>query len=91
VSQASNGQVYARLNTSKGEIVLALFPDRAPETVRNFVELYGGAPPPAVRIASIGPVTSAACRELGLRVDAEADPHDLDGLVHAVVAAAPTG
>jgi uroporphyrinogen III methyltransferase / synthase len=56
-------------------------------TVRNFVALYGGRPPPAVRIASIGPVTSATCRELGLRVDAEAESHDLDGLVAAVQAA----
>lgn len=37
----------------------------------------------AVRLVSIGPQTSARCRrELG-RVDAEADPHDLNGLVAA--------
>jgi uroporphyrinogen-III synthase len=35
----------------------------------------------------MGPVTSAACAELGLEVAAEADPHDLDGLVDAVRAA----
>ncbi len=57
-------------------------------TVRNLVALLGGPPDPSVRVASIGPVTSATCRELGVRVDAEADPHDLDGLVTAVVAAA---
>jgi redox-sensing transcriptional repressor len=32
----------------------------------------------------VGPVTSEACAEVGLRVDVEADPHDLDGLVAAV-------
>ena len=57
-------------------------------TVRNLVSLLGGPPPPQVRIAAIGPVTAQTCRELGLRVDAEADPHDLDGLVEAVRVAA---
>ena len=37
---------------------------------------------------SIGPVTSAAAREAGLVVVAEADTHDLDGLVQAVKLAA---
>ena len=54
-------------------------------TVRNFVDLYGGLPPASVAVASIGPVTTEACEELGITVDAEADPHDLDGLVDAVV------
>jgi uroporphyrinogen III methyltransferase / synthase len=53
-------------------------------TVRNLLELLGGDWPAGVRIASIGPVTSATCRELGLSVDAEADPHDIGGLVEAV-------
>ena len=34
-------------------------------------------------VISIGPQTSAVCRELLGHVDAEADPHDLDGLVAA--------
>ena len=33
----------ATLNTSAGRIVLRLFPDHAPKTVRNFVELAEGA------------------------------------------------
>ena len=56
-------------------------------TVRNLVDLLGGPPDPRIRVASIGPVTSATCRDLGLRIDAEADPSDLDGLVQAVVTA----
>ena len=36
-----------------------------------------------VALISIGPQTSHSCRELLGRVDAEADPHDLDGLVAA--------
>ena len=34
-------------------------------------------------VISIGPQTSAVCHQLLGRVDAEADPHDLDGLVAA--------
>lgn len=37
---------------------------------------------------SIGPVTSATLRAHGVEPVAEADPHDLDGLVAAIVAAA---
>ena len=55
-------------------------------TVRNFVDLLGAAVPDEVLVASIGPVTSATCEELGVRVDAQADPHDIDGLVAAVQA-----
>jgi len=36
-----------------------------------------------VALVSIGPQTSRSCREQLGRVDAEADPHDLDGLVAA--------
>jgi len=36
-----------------------------------------------VRLVSIGPQTTARCLELLKRVDAEADPHDLAGLVAA--------
>ncbi|MDX1659419.1 MAG: uroporphyrinogen-III synthase [Nitriliruptorales bacterium] len=55
-------------------------------TARNLSELVddlGGA-----QIVSIGPVTSRTCRELGLDVAAEADPHTIDGLVKALVRAA---
>ncbi|HVL97994.1 MAG TPA: uroporphyrinogen-III C-methyltransferase [Egibacteraceae bacterium] len=76
--------VRARLTA--GDVDVAAFASSS--TVRNFVTLLGEPPDPSLRIASIGPVTSATCRELGLPVDAEADPHDLDGLVGAVVAAA---
>jgi peptidyl-prolyl cis-trans isomerase A (cyclophilin A) len=33
----------ATLQTSQGPVVIRLFPDQAPKTVRNFVELAGGA------------------------------------------------
>jgi peptidyl-prolyl cis-trans isomerase A (cyclophilin A) len=36
-------QLYATLNTSAGPITVQLFPDQAPKTVRNFVELAEGS------------------------------------------------
>ncbi|MFE0727506.1 peptidylprolyl isomerase [Streptomyces antibioticus] len=35
-------QLYATLRTSQGDIEIRLFPDHAPKTVRNFVELATG-------------------------------------------------
>ena len=43
-------------------------------------------PPAGARIVSIGPVTSATAEEHGLAVDVEAEQHDIDGLVDALVA-----
>ena len=50
-------------------------------TVRNFVDLVGALPDPQPHVVSIGPVTSDTARGLGLRVDAEAAEHTIDGLV----------
>ena len=52
-------------------------------TVRNLTEALGGRFPNGARVISIGPVTSEAAREAGLTVDAEAERHDIDGLVAA--------
>jgi uroporphyrinogen III methyltransferase/synthase len=57
-------------------------------TVKNFVEAVDGRLPPDARIVSIGPVTTEAAREAGLTVDVEAERHDIDGLVEALLAAA---
>ncbi|MBM3945808.1 MAG: uroporphyrinogen-III C-methyltransferase [SAR202 cluster bacterium] len=56
-------------------------------TVKNLVEALDGdvSRLSDVVIASIGPVTSATARELGLRVDVEANEHTVPGLVGAVV------
>jgi uroporphyrinogen III methyltransferase / synthase len=54
-------------------------------TVRFLLE-SGVRPPPGARIVSIGPVTSATAEEHGLSVDVEAERHDIDGLVEALVA-----
>ena len=50
--------------------------------------LHAGRPTAArrrARIVSIGPVTSATAREHGLEVHVEAERHDIDGLVEALV------
>lgn len=53
-------------------------------TVQNFVLLAGAAALDGVRIASIGPVTTAAARKLGLEVSVEAPVYTMDGLVEAI-------
>lgn len=53
---------------------------------RSFVEACGGqAPRPGTVIASIGPATSAQCRELGVEVTVEAGDHTIPGLVEALM------
>jgi uroporphyrinogen III methyltransferase/synthase len=52
--------------------------------VRFFLE-GGGRVPAGARVVSIGPVTSETAREQGLTVHVEAERHDIDGLVAALV------
>lgn len=52
-------------------------------TVENFLAL-GLAWPKGMQIASIGPITSKTARDHGLKIDIEAQPHDIDGLVEAI-------
>lgn len=59
-------------------------------TAKNFVELLRGRGSSSrlvdgVLLASIGPVTSATLREIGLRADVEATEYTMDGLVQAIV------
>jgi uroporphyrinogen III methyltransferase/synthase len=55
-------------------------------TVHNLTEALGDRFPAAARIVSVGPVTSEAAREAGLEVQIEAERHDVDGLVTALLA-----
>ena len=59
-------------------------------TVRMFSEAVGDRFPAKARVVSIGPVTSGTVRELGREVDVEAERHDPDGLVDALLADAAT-
>ncbi|HET7508998.1 MAG TPA: uroporphyrinogen-III C-methyltransferase [Solirubrobacterales bacterium] len=55
-------------------------------TVTNLVEALGDRFPADARVVSIGPITSLAARATGLRVDVEAERHDIDGLIAALLA-----
>ena len=72
---------------ANGEIQVVTFTSSS--TVRNFVKLVGGEGLPAllekVVVASIGPITSGTARDLGLRVDVEAEEYTIDGLVQALL------
>jgi len=67
-------------------------------SVRSFVQLLGGRRRPphpsprhvvleGVKLASIGPVTSATLREFGLPVHVEAEEYTIPGLIQAIVSA----
>jgi uroporphyrinogen III methyltransferase / synthase len=55
-------------------------------TVTSFVRALGDRFPRRARIVSIGPVTSEAARGAGLTVEVEAERHDPEGLVEALLA-----
>ena len=57
-------------------------------TVRFFLQAAAGvaALSPATRIVSIGPVTSETLREHGLQPHVEAERHDIDGMIAALLA-----
>jgi uroporphyrinogen III methyltransferase/synthase len=55
-------------------------------TVTNLVEALGDRFPKGARVISIGPVTSETARAAGLEVAVEAERHDVDGLLDALLA-----
>ena len=73
-------QLRQRLDANEIDIITFT----SSSTVRNFVEAVGTSIGRA-RIASIGPITSATVRELGLEVAIEAAEYTIPGLVRAVV------
>jgi uroporphyrinogen III methyltransferase/synthase len=54
-------------------------------TVQNFVAVAGAEALTGVNVASIGPVTTATARRMGIAVDVEAGMYTVDGLVEAVI------
>ena len=54
-------------------------------TVTNLVEALGARFPRSARVVSIGPVTTETAEGAGLKVDIEAERHDVDGLVQALL------
>ncbi|HYH80211.1 MAG TPA: bifunctional uroporphyrinogen-III C-methyltransferase/uroporphyrinogen-III synthase, partial [Longimicrobium sp.] len=75
------GADEVRRRLAAGEVDLLTF--TAGSTARNFASLVG-ADTGSAKVASIGPVTSQALRELGMRVDVEAEEATIDGLLRAV-------
>lgn len=92
VPRSSRTRLRAALKDSRKRPNVVTFTSSS--TVKNFVQLLGassrGQKRPAVleglTLASIGPVTSATLRELGLGVDVEAPEFTIPGLVAAIVA-----
>jgi uroporphyrinogen III methyltransferase/synthase len=54
-------------------------------TVTNLIEALGDRFPSNAPIVSIGPITSETIRAAGLQVDVEAEHHDIDGLLEALL------
>jgi uroporphyrinogen-III synthase len=88
VPQSSRIRVRAALEDPRRRPQVVTFTSSS--TVRNFVTLLGGSRRAALKsilTASIGPVTSATLRELGLAVDIEAREYTIPGLIEAIVKA----
>ncbi|MDE2765929.1 MAG: uroporphyrinogen-III C-methyltransferase [Chloroflexota bacterium] len=83
----ADADARTRAALGSGTIGAAAFTSSS--TVRNLMEALDGDTGllDGVMIASIGPVTSAAAVEAGLRVDVEAQTHTVAGLVEAMAAA----
>ncbi|HCJ66897.1 MAG TPA: hypothetical protein DHV62_06110 [Elusimicrobia bacterium] len=67
-----------------GGIDLVIFTSSS--TVKNFLSLVGkNNLSPEVKFASIGPVTTKTAKELGLKIEIQAQEHTLNGLVKAIL------
>jgi uroporphyrinogen-III synthase len=86
IPRESQERLRAVLNDPKLRPQLITFTSSS--SVRNFMNLIAGEGPRAtqdIRMASIGPVTSATLRELRLQVDIEAKEFTIPGLIEAIV------
>ena len=89
VPKSSRSRLRAALKNPKRRPHVVTFTSSS--TVKNFAELLGPAQRTrlasldGIRTASIGPVTSATLRELGLPVDIAAKEFTIPGLVAAIV------
>jgi uroporphyrinogen-III synthase len=91
VPQSSRNRLRAALKDPKRRPHVVTFTSSS--TAKNFVELLGARPSAkkailaGIQMASIGPVTSATLRELGLPVDIAAKEFTIPGLINAIIAA----
>jgi uroporphyrinogen-III synthase len=77
------GAAALRAQIDRGEIDLVTFTSAS--AVEAFVAAVGSEIVSGIRAASIGPVTSAAAKRAGFRVDIEAAESTIPGLVAAIV------
>jgi uroporphyrinogen III methyltransferase/synthase len=82
---APEGAAAQAARTFGGDRKPACIAFTSSSTVQNFVAIAGAEALAGVKVASIGPVTTATARSLGIGVDAEARTFTADGLVDAVV------
>jgi uroporphyrinogen-III synthase len=86
IPEESRSQLEKALNDPRQRPTAITFTSSS--TARNFVALLGSDEPAkllhGITVASIGPVTSATLRELGLPVDVEAKEYTIPGLVKAL-------
>jgi uroporphyrinogen-III synthase len=91
VPAASKKKLQAALKSTRKRPEVVTFTSSS--TVKNFVALLGlrrgtkrqrPSMLGGMLLASIGPVTSATLREVGLGADVEADPYTIPGLVKAI-------
>ena len=85
--ESSRGRLKALFENAESRPDVITFASSS--SVKNFVALLGGRRPAhrdwnGVRFASIGPITSATLRELGLPVDIEAAEFTIPGLIRAI-------
>jgi uroporphyrinogen III methyltransferase/synthase len=71
----------------QGEVDAVTFTSSS--TVTGFCDLVGELPDPQPLVVSIGPITTRTATDRGVRVDVEADPHSVDGLIEALLHALP--
>jgi uroporphyrinogen III methyltransferase/synthase len=94
-SQVDNVAVYTALSTKSesgwltdgiGDGTIDWLTFASPSSVDGFFEQFdsGAVNSSNVKVASIGPVTSERLKELGIKVDATAKEHTLDGLLDVI-------
>ena len=82
--KAAMGMIAAELEAGGIDAALFTSSSTAEQPVRRTRRAGGHAPGPDARVACIGPVTSAAARGRGVRVDVEATEYTLPGLIRAL-------
>lgn len=82
-SGRNRSEIEALLNEGKIDVITFT----SPSTVTNFMEIMERdfVIPPQVKIACIGPVTAAAVKKAGLRIDIMQERYTIPGLVEALV------